>query len=587
MSRLSEFRRLCFTVISGAVFFGIAGCEAQLTSDDVVETYIEKWVEFYPSKAFSEGFKPAAGKFENFSEARVKAWLDYNHDIANRLSGALNKLPLEEKIDAQVLLRNARMEIERWEQDRVLQQQPQWYAEIISQTLTYLLVSETLRPEEKLKAVLKRLEGIEALSRLGIRTLNNASPQKTLGALHTLDQAAVFFDGNLPNLMLVWGAEDQYDLIKSATGKTARAVRELVLHIRNNVLKNATIPDSYGREAYGRKLKIQTRGAVTPEKLASLALREVDKVQEMMVAEARQWWDATQGDRSRPENDQALLKDAIEAMENDRVDNNQDLLAIFTDLTGKAERFVMDQGLATVPHPTTLYIALSPDHFSGAAVGGVYPAGPFAPEANTLFYLPSVPEDLADKQREGFYRSFNNHFNTMIISHEMFPGHYLQYKVGVAHAPKIRSLFADGTYVEGWGSFSELIMLDAGWADNDHLTRLAHLRKRLENATRAYVSVMVHVEGWDKERLREFAINRGLLAPQFAINLWFRVINTPLQLPTYFMGFHGFSKLMAQEQTRLGNGFSTRDFVDGILRAGPISIEDLGPVLRHQNRTLK
>lgn len=584
MPPLIKFRRLCFTVISGVMLCGIAGCETELTSDNVVETYIEKWVEFYPSRAFSEGLKPAAGRFENFSDGRVKAWLDYNHDLANRLPATLNKLSLAEKTDLQTLLRKAQMEIERWEQDRVLHHQPQWYAEIISQALTYLLVSETLSPEEKLHAVLKRLEGIEALSTLGIKKLNNASPQKTLGALHTLDQVAVFYDVNLPKLMRSWATEDEYDLIKSATGKAAWVVRSLAQHIRNTVLPHATIPDSYGREAYARKLKIRTGGAVTPEELASLALAEVDRVRDMMVAEASQWWDVTQGNRQGPENDQTLLKAAIDAMENDRVDNNQDLLTLFTDLTAQAERFVRDQDLATVPQPTTLYIALSPDHFSGAAVGGVYPTGPFAPEANTLFYLPSVPEDAPDKQREGFYRSFNNHFNTMIISHEMFPGHYLQYKVGTAHAPKIRSLFADGTYVEGWGSFSELIMLDAGWAQNNHLTRLAHLRKRLENATRAYVSVMVHAGGWDQEKLMDFAITRGLLAPQFAINLWSRVINTPLQLPTYFMGFHGFSKLMAEEKARLGNDFSIRDFVDGILRAGPIDIEALGPILQHQNR---
>ena len=40
-------------------------------------------------------------------------------------------------------------------------------------------------------------------------------------------------------------------------------------------------------------------------------------------------------------------------------------------------------------------------------------------------------------------------------------------------ASRIRGLFPDGAYVEGWGSFVEELMLDAGWADDAPLTRLA------------------------------------------------------------------------------------------------------------------
>ena len=162
----------------------------------------------------------------------------------------------------------------------------------------------------------------------------------------------------------------------------------------------------------------------------------------------------------------------------------------------------------------------------------------------------------------------------------MYPGHYLQYKVAVRAAPATRSLFANGVYVEGWGTFSEELMLDAGWGDGQKLTRLAHLRKRLENATRAYVSVMVHYEGWDKKQLMEFATTRGLLAPQFALNLWNRVMNSPLQITNYFLGFHKFKKLWHEEQTRLGDKFNIRDFVDGVLQAGPIPIDALSATLQ-------
>ena len=299
-----------------------------------------------------------------------------------------------------------------------------------------------------------------------------------------------------------------------------------------------------------------------------------------MAIEAEAWWNEQGSDLPMPADESELLEAVMAEMEQARSDNRSDFLNLFRELTDRAERFLVQNDLATVPLPRTIYVGLSPDHFSGAAYGGVYSAGPFNPGADTLFYLPSIPDDSTPEQKNGFYRSFNDHFNTMIIAHEIYPGHYLQLKVAAGAAPALRTLFANGVYVEGWGTFSEELMLDAGWDDHNRLTRLAHLRKRLENATRAYVSVMVHVHDWNKDQLMEFAVTRGLLPPQFALNLWVRVMNNPLQIPSYFLGFHGFRKLWQEEQARLGDSFTTSEFVDSVLQAGPIPIDALTLTLR-------
>ncbi|MEJ2534945.1 MAG: DUF885 family protein, partial [Gammaproteobacteria bacterium] len=292
--------------------------------------------------------------------------------------------------------------------------------------------------------------------------------------------------------------------------------------------------------------------------------------------EARRWRLGLGEDADLPPTlaDAELLAAALEAMEADRAANQTGFLAEFEALTDASERYVVERAIATVPTPTTLYIALSPAHFSGAAGGGVYPSGPFDPQADTLFYVPSVPDDAPPAVREGFYRSFNAHFNAMIISHEMFPGHYLQYKVAVSEAPQVRSLFSNGAYTEGWGSFVEELMLDAGWADDAPLTRLAHLRKRLENATRATVSVQVHTAGWDRDRVLAFARDEGLLAPQFAENLWQRVVNSPLQITDYYVGWSQFQALFAAREDG-----PLRDWVDMVLRAGPVPLELLPALL--------
>jgi uncharacterized protein (DUF885 family) len=161
----------------------------------------------------------------------------------------------------------------------------------------------------------------------------------------------------------------------------------------------------------------------------------------------------------------------------------------------------------------------------------------------------------------------------MIITHEIYPGHYLQLKVAASHPSRIRALFAGNDFTEGWASFCEQMTLDAGFEGDPPLTRMAHLRKRLENAVRAYVSVQVHCRGWSRNQLHTFAVETGLLPPQFADNLWHRAVLTPIQLPSYFLGFRVFDEAFRREQARLGDEFSLKDFNNAVINSGGIPME--------------
>ncbi len=331
-----------------------------------------------------------------------------------------------------------------------------------------------------------------------------------------------------------------------------------------------TLSDSLGDEAYARKLKIYTGSDMTPEDLEAIAFQEIKEVQALMGSAAGEYWEESYPGEKKPQDFKELMKRVLQDMEDDREEDQQGFLDVFVRLIDQAEIFIRDQRIATLPKERTLKTALSPSHFAGASVGGVYPAGPFDPSALTLFYLPSVPDDASEETKEGFYRSFNNHFNAMIITHEIYPGHYMQLKLAASNPHLARSLFADPLYAEGWATLCEVITLDAGWNGYDKLDRLAHLRKRLENTTRAYTSVQAHCRGWDKKRIHDFAVEEGLLAPQFATNLWDRVTASPLQLTSYFLGFKKFTQVLEQEKDRLGDDFSLQSFCDSVLNAGAV-----------------
>jgi uncharacterized protein (DUF885 family) len=399
--------------------------------------------------------------------------------------------------------------------------------------------------------------------------------------LKSLQRTIDFYENKLLAQTDPWTKEGDQKALKEMVNLTVLRMRELADHISDKVLPLASVPDKFGSEVYTRKLAIFSDNSASPETLPLIALQEIDRVRELMLELADSWWDEEDRAQDKPEG-QALLDAALAAMEDDREDNRQDFLRVFRDETQASVEFVVAHDFATVPANRSVIVDLLPAHSPLARIGGVFPPGPFDPAAKTLLYLPSIPDDAPEDEKEGFYRSFNNHFNRMIIAHEIFPGHAMQFIVGLEHSSEVRGLFANPYYSEGWASFSEILMLEAGWGDGNKLTRLAHLRKRLENATRAYISVMVHTQGWSRDQVIAFASTRGLLPAQFANNLWDRVsgLYMSLQLTSYFVGFHVFETLWQEEKQRLGDKFVQRDFVDSVLRTGSVPMASLREIIQ-------
>ena len=173
----------------------------------------------------------------------------------------------------------------------------------------------------------------------------------------------------------------------------------------------------------------------------------------------------------------------------------------------------------------------------------------------------------------------------MIVIHELYPGHYTQLKISRETAHPVRLLFPYGIYMEGWATLTERVLLDEGWEKENPLTLLAHLRKRLENANRSYTSVQVHCNGWNQDKVLKFSTETSLLAPQFAKSLWGRIMRSPMQLTSYFLGAAEFTELLAYEKKRLGEAFDLKFFMDTIMKAGAIPIDEFYGIFEQSQPT--
>jgi hypothetical protein len=346
-----------------------------------------------------------------------------------------------------------------------------------------------------------------------------------------------------------------------------------------------------GRDAFEAELRLYYDMDLTPEEVAERALAEIRETRGLMAETVRETrglmaetaaehWRETRRGESAPDGETALIAWALATMEENRPSTQQESLEVFTRFAYEAEAFVRDAGIASLPPDRTLEIVLTPPSAGPAQrIGFVDAAPPFDSVAFTVLSLPTIEDTFPAQEREDFYRSFNNHFNKAIIIHELFPGHYMQGKINARNPRPARIFFPYEPYIEGWATMVERIALDAGWDDGNRLTLLAHLRKRLENANRAYASVQAHCFGWTEEEVLRFSQEEALLAPQFAKSLWGRLERGPMQMTSYFLGGDQFRRILEVERDRLGDVFDIRAFSDAILRTGPIPFDLIPEVL--------
>ncbi len=551
---------------------------------DICNEYIEAWKQFYPSRAYSRGFLDSIFGFEDYSQECITNWLTFNKKTLADISQQESILALQDRIDARLLRIQIQSEIDKWEDESPHKNSPTLYSRSISQAVRGILTSKLLMPGEKAKITLSRLSAVNKMCSSAVQQLEKGFPNRIASSIKSLEESARFYASKLPDFFNDGSALKDSDEFHTKCRQTASQIRSLISHVQQNIKPHSADRDSaiLGRDTYAKKLRLFTDSDLTPEKLESMALKEIHTVRELMANAATDYLRDTYSDKNLPNTINDLINRALKDMEQSHPVSEREYLKLWKELAKRAEEFIRIKKIVTLPENQTLSITLAPESAGPMArIGWVSSAPPFQPNPWTTIYLPTIPDTFPEKERKEFWRSFNNYFTRFIVIHELFPGHYIQNKINRENPHRVRRLFPYALYSEGWATLCEKVALDAGWDNNHKLTRLAQLRKRLENANRAYTSVKAHCHGWDREKVLEFSINTSLLAPQFAKSLWGRLMRSPLQITTYFLGTQKFTSLLEAEKKRQGKKFRTINFMDTILRAGPIPLDELPEIFKN------
>jgi uncharacterized protein (DUF885 family) len=544
-----------------------------------VDGYLETYFRTFPSRATEAGRHDRDEELEDLSSRDLAAWLSFNRRNLNQISGFLRQKDIdrEDRLDLELLQRRVEEEIFNLEVLRRPERDPLFWTGILGNATVFLLVREDRPLSERLDHALARAGKIPRLVDQARQALAHGDRRLTSPDLTRLAAAQAratrdFYSKGFPSLF----SGEEAERARKVSEEAAHSLDRFAVYLDELAQRSSGSP-RLGVH-YAEALRLATGLSEEPAAIRAQAERDLEQKKVEASVYGRSVWAQFFRDEPPPDSNDLLLQRLFTRVSQDRARSTEEFVADYRQLVASLDAFLHEHPIVTLPDPLTLFTDRSPGFFVGQSVGGVYAAGPYAPDAQTLWFLPTPSDSASPESRDGFFRDFNHHFNVMITPHEILPGHYLQLKCAAHQPRKVRALFADGVYVEGWGTFCERLMLDEGWGGP--LDRLAHLKKQLENIARTIVDIRVHTETMSRDEVIRFVKQVALQDDQFASNMWTRAISTPTQITTYYLGYRQVRGLFDDVRRARADAFGLRDFMDGMMEMGPV------PVARYRERML-
>jgi len=435
----------------------------------------------------------------------------------------------------------------------------------------YSLIARDYAPlSERLASVRQRLDAIPELLAAARANLENPPRIFTETAI-TQNRGTInlVMDGLQPYLTQepVPTGELKRELMR-ARAQAIAALEEHGRWLEKDLLPRSNGDFRLGERLYRQKLRFALASDRDPADILARAERDLADTRQQMREIASplfvEFFPSAGDPDALPE--QEVIASVLEKLAQDRPTDETIIPQAERDLSRLTE-FVREQRLVTVPDDPVRLIVM-PEHQRGLYIGYCDSPGPLEERGETFFAIAPTPEDWSPERKESFYAEYNDYMLQNLTIHEAMPGHYLQ----IAHANKfeastpLRAIFSSGTFVEGWATYAEQLMVEAGWGGPQ--LHLQQLKMRLRLIINSIIDPRIHTGEMTEEQALAMMMIEGFQEEGEAIGKWRRACLTSTQLSTYYVGNIEINDIRRDYQAKAGDRFDYREFHDELLSYG-------------------
>ncbi|MDR7191353.1 DUF885 domain-containing protein [Luteimonas terrae] len=550
-----------------------APSQADAAFAELSKRFLDESMRMSPISATQIGDHRFDSEVDDVSEAGRQAGLDFNRRYLTELDAIdFAQLSRDNHVDA-LILKNT-LEYGIWDTETLQSWawDPQMYSGLAGGAIYTLMAREFAPMPERLKSATARMEKIPTILAQARENLDPARVPAThartvaaqnKGVLSLID---TFITPNADQLQ----GEDRTRL--DAAVETLRAaVDEHQAWLDGTLVPNAKGEFRVGADIYDQKLKFALNSSLSRQDIRQRAEAELVRIRDEMYVVAQAVLKDREGAPETPaqpseDQRQAAIEAAMEVAYADKP--GRDEVVDFAKHTlDVATEFTRQHDLVTVPDDP-VKIILMPEFQRGVAVAYCDSPGPLDKGLDTYYAISPIPDDWDDGQVDSFLREYNKHMIHVLTIHEAMPGHYLEGAHSVNHPSTLRAVFRSGPFAEGWAVYTERMMADAGYADNDPLFRLMQLKFYARAVANAILDQGVHVDNWTKEQAMDLMVRQTFQQTSEAEGKWIRAQLSSTQLATYFVGAQEHFDARKAAEAKAGEAFNLKQYHDAMLAQG-------------------
>ncbi|KAA8921701.1 DUF885 domain-containing protein [Xanthomonas sontii] len=534
---------------------------------------VDTWMQLSPVGATQTGDHRYDSELDDLSAAGRQKSLDASKQLLAELDKLdTTKLSRENQVDAAILRNQLQSDIWNSEVAQGWATDPQVYNGLAGGAIYGLMAREFAPLPERLKSATARMEKIPALFAQARANLDPARvseisaktvAKQNRGILSIVDSFIV------PHIQELPQADAQR--LQAAIEGLKKAVAEQQTWLDQTLVPNAKGDFRLGAEKYDQKLKFALNSSLSRADIKQRAEAELSRVRQDMYGIARTVLKDKPGapalvDAPSDEQQQKAIEAALElayAQHPARDKVVEDAKASLADATD----FVRKKDLVTLPD-APVDIILMPEFQRGVAVAYCDSPGPLDKNLKTFYAVSPIPDDWNAQQADSFLREYNSRMIHLLSIHEGVPGHYVEGWHSAKFPSTLRGVLRSGVFAEGWAVYTERMMQEQGYLDNDPLFHLVQLKFYLRSIANALLDQGVHVDGWSKEQALHLMVHDTFQQQSEAEGKWVRAQLTSAQLPTYFVGVQEHLDLRKAMQDKLGDKFNLKAYHDQVLSYG-------------------
>ena len=540
---------------------------------EVSRRWLDGMFALSPVSATAIGNHQHDGEIDDLSaEGRARS-LAFSREILAQLDAIdTSRLSRENQVDALILRNQLQSDIWGSESLQGWAWDPQVYSGLAGSAIYSLMAREFAPMPDRLKSATLRMEKLPALYAQMRANLDPARVPKIHaetvakqngGVLALIEQ---FITPNVGQLK----GDDRRRLDAAIAGVRA-AVAENQQWLDNTLVPNANGDFRLGAERYDAKLRLALNSELSRREIRQRSEAELKRARSEMYRIAQQVLKDRKGAPALPVRPTAVqqqkaIEAALELAYAERPARDQ-VVPFAKQTLALATDFVRKHDLVTVPDDPVKVI-LMPEFQRGVAVAYCDSPGPLDKGLDTYYAISPIPDDWTAQQTESFLREYNDRMIHLLSIHEAMPGHYLEGAHSVDHPSTLRAVLRSGTFAEGWAVYTEDMVADAGYLDNDPLFRLVQLKFYLRTIGNAILDQGVHVDGWSRAQAMDFMTRQTFQQEREAAGKWVRAQLTSAQLPTYFVGVQEHFDTRRAVEAKQGADFRLKDYHDRVLSYG-------------------